>query len=99
MRPVLAFVVPLGAFLILLGQGPAVLGQPSAVFKGHKNTITCLAFAPDGKTLASGSKDGTVILWEVSSGQGPGDARRPQGRLLRDRFQPRQQDHCLGQPR
>jgi WD40 repeat protein len=28
-----------------------------------------VAFAPDGKTLASGSIDGTVKLWDVASGQ------------------------------
>jgi WD40 repeat protein len=40
-----------------------------ATFKGHKHTITCLAFSSDGKTLASGSKDGSVILWDVATGK------------------------------
>jgi WD40 repeat protein len=43
--------------------------EVAATFKGHRNTITCLAFSPDGKTLASGSKDGNVILWEVATGK------------------------------
>jgi WD40 repeat protein len=39
----------------------------TATLKGHKNTISSLAFAADGKTLASGAKDGTVILWDLAT--------------------------------
>jgi WD40 repeat protein len=30
---------------------------------GHSNEVTALCFSEDGKTLASGGKDGLVILW------------------------------------
>jgi|GEM_PF-3576963 len=40
-------------------------GKPAGGFKGHSAPIACLAFAPDGKTLASGSYDTTVLLWDV----------------------------------
>jgi WD40 repeat protein len=38
-------------------------------FDGHTLDITSLSFSPDGKTLASASRDQTIILWDVASGQ------------------------------
>jgi len=35
----------------------------------HKDAVSCVAFDPQGATLASGSRDGTVKLWEVQSGK------------------------------
>jgi WD40 repeat protein len=34
-------------------------------FEGHEGKVICLAFAPDGTRLASGSYDKTVRLWNV----------------------------------
>lgn len=53
--------------LLLLTGVSSTPGQTTATLKGHKDTITCLAFAPTGKLLASGSKDGAVLLWDVAS--------------------------------
>jgi WD40 repeat protein/GTPase SAR1 family protein len=39
------------------------------VFEGHDDRALCVAFDPEGRTLASGSGDSTVNLWEVADGK------------------------------
>jgi WD40 repeat protein len=36
---------------------------------GHQQPVTALAFAPDGKTLASGSKDRSIMFLDVATGK------------------------------
>jgi WD40 repeat protein len=38
-------------------------------FGGHMDAVSCLAFAPDGKTVVSGSKDTTVRVWDARTGR------------------------------
>jgi WD40 repeat protein len=41
-------------------------GIPLGLLKGHSGgLVTALAFSPDGKTLASSSRDTTILLWDV----------------------------------
>ncbi|RKU35770.1 hypothetical protein C6496_15855 [Candidatus Poribacteria bacterium] len=43
--------------------------SPAAVLQGHRDMVTTLAFSPDGRTLASTSFYGTILLWDVETGQ------------------------------
>jgi len=47
---------------------PQELGSPASA---HDGDVWVLALSPDGKTLASGSLDKTVILWDVSDPEEP----------------------------
>jgi WD40 repeat protein len=40
-------------------------GKQVASFEGHHSAITSVSFAPDGKSLASGSGDSTILLWDL----------------------------------
>ena len=46
-------------------------GQPilASVLQGHRDMVTTLAFSPDSTTLASTSFYGTILLWDVKTGQ------------------------------
>jgi WD40 repeat protein/energy-coupling factor transporter ATP-binding protein EcfA2 len=41
----------------------------TTTFKGHTDIVTSVALSPDGKTLATGSTDTTVKLWNVATGE------------------------------
>ncbi|GAB4860926.1 Protein ENHANCER OF LHP1 1 [Ancistrocladus abbreviatus] len=44
-------------------------GTIARILKGHKGPVTCLAFDPNGEYLASVDSKGTVMHWELNSGE------------------------------
>jgi WD40 repeat protein len=73
---------PDGRAVAVAGWKEAVLwAKPGwglrAALKGHKGPVSCLAFSPDSKTLATGEpglaeREHHILLWEVATGKRKG---------------------------
>ncbi|CAD8118300.1 unnamed protein product [Paramecium primaurelia] len=44
-------------------------GQQKAKLDGHSHCINSVYYSPDGNSLASGSDDDSILLWDVKTGQ------------------------------
>jgi WD40 repeat protein len=55
-----------GEDCVLVSRVPG--GAETARLHGHTEATVAVAFSPDGKTLVSSSRDGSVRAWEVASG-------------------------------
>jgi WD40 repeat protein len=64
--------VAIGGWMAGRGTGDIGLyrfdtGMPVALLRGHTQTVTGLAFSPDGKRLLSSSFEPTAIIWDVTT--------------------------------
>jgi WD40 repeat protein len=41
-------------------------GRDLRRFAGHRGAVTAIAITPEGRSLVSGSEDGTGLVWDVS---------------------------------
>jgi WD40 repeat protein len=56
--------------------------------EGHGNVVSSVAFTPDGRTILTGSWDGTVKLWDVETGKVTGTFKGHSGPVNSVAFSP-----------
>jgi hypothetical protein len=52
------------------GHGVIKTQPRNFIFNGHVASVMWLTFMPDGKTMASSSRDTTIDIWDVSQAAG-----------------------------
>ena len=55
---------------IVIDIWDARTGTRMASLRGHRGGVTRMAFSPDSKRLASASRDGTALIWDVEAATG-----------------------------
>ncbi len=65
--------------LDLMNSDKSLAPVPQRVLRGHTAPVEQMRLSPDGKTIASGSNDGTIKLWDMASGSLLNTLRHPGG--------------------
>ena len=63
-------------------------GELKFTLTGHTEVVTCVAFSPDGSTLASSSSDQTVQLWDTQTGEHKSTYEENWGRISHVSYSP-----------
>jgi WD40 repeat protein/serine/threonine protein kinase len=63
-------------------------GQTRHVLRGPSKDFTCMAFSPDDKLLAAGSRDTNLRLWDLATGQETGTYRGHASAIVAVGFSP-----------
>ena len=74
-----------------LQSGPNLRGEePKArvTLPGHTTCVWSVAFSPDGKALASGSRDGSIKIWDVATGKEQADLKGHANMVMSVSFSP-----------
>lgn len=71
---------PLEGFLVQVWD--AHTGKSLCVLSGAQGASSCLAFAPDSKSLITGNSDGAVRLWELPTGKQRQVLQMPEGPIM-----------------
>lgn len=61
-------------------------GEPVGPALRHQGTLSAVDFSPDGRTVVTGSFDGTARLWDGVTGKPIGPARRHKSRVYEAKF-------------
>jgi hypothetical protein len=51
------------------GDSDAATGKELYVLAGSHNGVQCVRFSPDGERLVSSGEAGTIVLWDMTTGQ------------------------------
>src|SRR5262245_23137146 len=67
--PVLVFFLWPAALAVTPAPAKPIGGEEIRVLQGHRGSVLAVAFSPNGKILASGSRDKTINLWDARTGK------------------------------
>ena len=98
-----------GAYLVAASGEPGLFGEAKLwkvdnaslvkSFRGHKDALLCAKLSPDGKLLATGSYDQTIILWNVETVKPVATLEGHNGAVFELDFHPRGHIPGIGQRR